>query len=194
MSRPTNIEFVDLALTQAGDRYVFGAEASADDPNPDAFDCSELIEWVGRRLDVDPRIPDGSWYQARHVRQHSTEVSIPDALATRGALLFKFSSSPYSGGRPSSAHVAISLGDGRTMEARSSRHGVGVFGNAEARGWTHAGLIPGVDYRDPEQQPAIGDGSAWEKAIDLGITNGDRPRDFATREEVAIMAMRAAGV
>lgn len=31
----------------------------------------------------------------------------------------------------------------------------------------------------------------YQEAIDLGITNWDRPNDIATREEVAIMALRA---
>lgn len=183
----TSEEFVDLALTQAGDRYVFGAEAKADDPNPKSFDCSELIEWVGRRLSVSPTIPDGSWYQARHCQKAKTLVSIEQGLETRGALLFRFSSSPFSGGRPSSSHVAISLGDGRTMEARSTREGVGVFGNASSRTWTHAGTIPGVEY-SPARFP-----DAWRRATELGIVNGLRPTDLVTREEAAIIAMRAAG-
>ena len=33
--------------------------------------------------------------------------------------------------------------------------------------------------------------SEWEQAIEMGITNGERPKDFATREEVAIMILRA---
>jgi len=33
--------FVQEALAQAGDRYVFGQEARLDDPNPTAFDTAE---------------------------------------------------------------------------------------------------------------------------------------------------------
>lgn len=137
---------LDLALAQAGDRYVFGAEVRHDDPDPETFDCSELIEWAAVRAGVSPRVPDGSWYQARHLRQHGTLITIGQALKTRGALLFRFSSSPFVGGRPKSAHVALSLGDGRTMEARSTALGVGIFPGAEQRVWTHAGLLPGVAY------------------------------------------------
>ena len=39
----------------------------------------------------------------------------------------------------------ISQGNGKTFEARSRRYGVGAF-DARDRGWTHAGLIPGLEY------------------------------------------------
>ena len=116
--------FVREALAQAGDRYVFGAEARGDDPNPTAFDCSELVQWSAHRAGVE--VPDGSWLQYRQLEQQGGAVSVEQALHTRGALLFYFSSPP-TGGRPAEAHVAISLGDGRTIEARNSRDGVGVF-------------------------------------------------------------------
>jgi hypothetical protein len=90
-------------------------------------------------------MPDGSWYQCRHSLKHGLVVPIAQAIDTPGAMLFSFSSDPLTGGRPKSAHVAVSQGDGRTIEARSTRHGVGQF-TAHNRGWTHAGLIPGVDY------------------------------------------------
>ena len=54
-------------------------------------------------------------------------MSVEQALKTRGALLFYFSQPPTGAGRPAEAHVAISLGDGRTIEARSTKDGVGVF-------------------------------------------------------------------
>ena len=152
MSVPVDA-FVDLLLSQDGDRYIFGHEVSPSDSDPDAFDCSELIEWACARLGVTPRMPDGSWYQARHVRNHGLLIPVDQAIRTRGALLFRFSSSPFTGGRPSSAHVAVSLGNGETIEARSTRHGVGRF-SAHGRGWTHAGLVPGIDYeRKPMPQP-----------------------------------------
>jgi cell wall-associated NlpC family hydrolase len=52
---------VQLALAQQGDRYAYGAETNPNDPNPSAFDCSELVEWACRRAGVQPTMPDGSW-------------------------------------------------------------------------------------------------------------------------------------
>ena len=147
MASPT--DFVNLLLSQEGDQYMFGVEASPSDSDPTAFDCSELVEWGCARLGVTPRMPDGSWYQARHCRDNGTLIDVDSARNIVGALLFRFSSSPFTGGRPRSAHVAVSQGNGQTIEARSRRLGVGQF-SALGRGWTHAGLIPGL--HQPAQQ------------------------------------------
>jgi len=136
---------VALCISQDGDEYVFGAEASVSDTNPDAFDCSELIQWSCGRAGVEPVMPDGSWIQARHCKNYDTLITVEEAIETRGALLFKFSDDPFVGARPSSSHVAMSLGNGLTIEARSSYYGVGMF-TAIDRGWTHAALIPGAIY------------------------------------------------
>lgn len=145
----TNTELVNLALTQDGDPYIFGFEVDLDDPDPPAFDCSEFVQWLCRRLQVRPTMPDGSWHQATHCRDNGTLIPVSQAITTAGALLFRFSSDPYTGNRPRSAHVAISQGDGTTIEARSTRYGLGQF-TAASRGWTHAALIPGIAYQETE--------------------------------------------
>ena len=128
--RGTAGDFVNAALAQNGDRYVYGAETNLNDRDPHTFDCSELVQWAAHQAGV--TIPDGSSNQLAHVRRHGTEISVEEALRTPGALLF----------RP--GHVAISLGDGRTIEAKGSRYGVGIF-SAHGR-FTSAGLIPGMRY------------------------------------------------
>jgi hypothetical protein len=131
--------FVQVALAQAGDRYVFGGEARLDDPNPGTFDCSELVQWAAHQAGVE--VPDGSWLQYQHMQRRGGAMSVEQALRTPGALLFRFSSSPDGSGRPAGAHVAISLGDGRTIEARSTRDGVGIF-TASAERFNYAAVIP----------------------------------------------------
>lgn len=138
-------ELLDLLLTQDGDPYVWDATASPSDSNPKAFDCSELVEWGCARLGVKPTMPDGSIYQVRHCRKHGLLISPEQAIRTAGALLFSFSADPFTGGRPKHSHVAVSQGNGKTFEARGEDYGVGAF-SALNRGWTHAGLIPGLDY------------------------------------------------
>lgn len=122
------MDFVTVALSQAGDRYVFGAEARKTDPDPDAFDCSELIEWACARVGL--TFVDGSAAQIAAAKP----ISVDQGFRTRGALLYK------------PGHIGISLGDGRSMEARNARAGVGVFRARDIR-WTRAGLVPGLRYQ-----------------------------------------------
>jgi cell wall-associated NlpC family hydrolase len=133
--------FVQSALAQAGDPYVWGSTASPTDPNPGAFDCSELVKWAAKRAGVD--VPDGSWLQYLHLKQQGATIPVEQALRTPGALLFSFSSEPTAGGgRPSQAHVAISLGDGRTIEARGRSYGVNTFDAGDR--FEYGAVIPGL--------------------------------------------------
>ncbi len=133
--------FLQNALAQAGDPYVWGASANPADPNPKAFDCSELVRWAAQRVGVD--LPDGSWLQYLQLKQQGATIPVEQALRTPGALLFSFSHEPTpGGGRPSQAHVAISLGNGRTIEARGRKYGVGSF-DAGNR-FEYAAVIPGL--------------------------------------------------
>lgn len=141
---PTARQFVDLLLSQDGDKYVWGAEASASDTNPSAFDCSELVQWGCARLGV--KAPDGSWYQARWCKMNGTLIPVQEGIDTLGALLFRFDSDPFTT-TPGNRHVAVSQGNGKTIEARGTKFGVGQFDTA-GRGWTHAGLVPGLTYGD----------------------------------------------
>jgi cell wall-associated NlpC family hydrolase len=180
-------DFVKTALSQEGDKYIFGIEVKPSDLNPQAFDCSEIVQWALARRGV--TFTDGSWLQARACKT----ISVAQGIATRGALLFRFSSNPYVGGRPTFAHVAISQGNGLTIEARSTKYGVGVF-PAAGRGWTHAGLIPGVDYTNviasgvsDWAQSAWG----WADAIDL-IAPTNAPQGIVTDERLMVFLNRLA--
>ena len=134
-------QFVSEALRQAGDPYVWGSSASPTDPNPGAFDCSELTKWAAKRVGID--LPDGSWLQYLKLKEQGALVPVEQALQTPGALLFSFSDEPTpGGGRPSQAHVAISLGDGKTIEARGKKYGVGTF-DAGNR-FEYGAIIPGL--------------------------------------------------
>lgn len=121
--------FVALAQAQAGDTYIYGVEVSLSDPNPNAFDCSELIEWAAARVGVN--FPGNSVSMIAACQP----ISVEQAIATRGALLY--TSSPYN-------HIAISLGNGMTIEAANSR--VGVVNYSAAGRFQRGGLIPGLRY------------------------------------------------
>ena len=139
----TTRQFVETALAQAGKPYVWGATASTTDPNPAAFDCSELTKWAAARSNV--TIPDGAAHQYVWLKQQGATMSVQQALQTPGALLFSFNGEPQPGlaGEPAHAHVAISLGNGKTIEAKGHAYGVGVFDAGDR--FNYAGMIPGMN-------------------------------------------------
>jgi len=122
-------------------------------------------------------------------------VPVEEAKNTPGALLFSFDREPRLGdGRTPGAHVAISLGDGATVEARNSRDGVGQFTAGDR--FQFAAVIPGISDGESavpppatvppvEPQPLLGgkdtdsDGlsDAYEQQAGFDPANRDTDRD-----------------
>jgi hypothetical protein len=140
----TTQQFLATALAEQGKPYVYGATAQISDPNPPAFDCSELTKWAAARSGV--TIPDGATAQYLYIRDHGDTMTVQQALHTPGALLFHFGHEPKNlGDIPADGHVAISLGDGvHTIESRGHAYGTNVFDNAAGRSFNFAGMIPGM--------------------------------------------------
>jgi cell wall-associated NlpC family hydrolase len=130
------------AIAQKGDRYVFGAEVPTSAADASSWDCSELVEWACAKAGVAPRVLDGAFNQWTQCRNASSLISVGDAMKTRGALLFVGDGTGT--GRDAITHVAFSLGDGTTVEARGKKWGVGCWPSANR--FNFAGRIPGVDY------------------------------------------------
>lgn len=158
-----HIETVLLqALGQQGDRYIFGTEAKASNPNPTAFDCSELVEWSCARVGVQPTVPDGAYNQWQHCRRNGLEIPVGRGIVTRGALLFVGDGT--GSGRDAITHVAWSLGDGTTIEARGAKWGVGTWPSANR--FQFAGLLPGVAYTSEEDDDmAQIDQAEWDTLV-----------------------------
>lgn len=143
---------IQLALAQVGKPYLFGAQPQSTDPNPSAFDCSSLVRWCCDRAGVAPSMPPLTYYQQIHCGLHGTLIGVEAAIGTRGALLINHrdrAGNPHTPSEPidpafySVAHIAISLGDGRTVEAANQVLDVCVR-TAYNRGWTAAATIPGI--------------------------------------------------
>lgn len=116
-------------------RYVFGSEVNLTDASPDRIDCSELVQW-GVYQQVHDSWVDGSRYQYAATKH----ISVDQAIHTKGALLFVTGS-----GSPNGIHhVAISMGNGQTAEARSTAMGCGSW-TAYGR-FQYAGLVPVLRY------------------------------------------------
>ena len=160
--------FMSSACAQEGDKYVFGApSASFDNADPKVFDCSELVRWAAGRAGVE--LHDGSWQQYLELKSMGAAISVDEAAHTPGALLFRFSSEPTAGGaRPSSAHVAISMGDGRTIEAKGRAYGV-VHDDVAGRGFDYAAVIPGISQVGDQWSPGL--------AVPTGTTLGAADED-----------------
>lgn len=117
-------EFKSFVLAQVGKPYIFGAEVDVNDPNPKAWDCSELVEISYRRQGVD--CPDGACNQVKvSTRVHSPKL---------GDLGFKQSKDGHV------YHVGIFIEPGLVVEARGSQYGVvkrdqSAFEKYDFMGW-----------------------------------------------------------
>ena len=132
--------FLAAAKDQIGDRYVYGAPRTPTAADPKTFDCSSFTQWSARQAGV--KLEGTAEYQYMQLKRSNHDIPVEQALRTKGALLFYFSSEP-SGGLPAGqAHVAISLGDGRTVEAKGTRYGVGEW-SAKHR-FNFAATVPGI--------------------------------------------------
>ncbi|RSM35350.1 hypothetical protein DMA12_44690 [Amycolatopsis balhimycina DSM 5908] len=142
--------FLDVAVAQTGDHYVWGAHAGMNDPDPTAFDCSDLVQWATHQVGVD--LPRTAWEQYEFLHKRGFTIPVDQAIHTPGALLFSFSSDPDKG-LPAHNHVAISLGNGRTMEAKGTQYGVGSW-EANTKRFQYAVVIPGVSDGGAGSHPA----------------------------------------
>jgi cell wall-associated NlpC family hydrolase len=133
--------FLSSAQAQSGDQYIFGVMDRLDDPNPKAFDCSMLVEWSAHQAGVD--LPRNAWDQYRFLHEHGAVIPVDQAIHTPGALLFSFNTDPNGSHAPVQQHVAISLGNGKTIEARGSQYPVGSF-DATPKRFQYAAVIPGI--------------------------------------------------
>lgn len=126
--------FIDIAVQQAGDKYQWGHGRGNED-DPSSFDCSGLIYFAARKVGV--KVGGTAYEQWRQAES----MSVEEALRTPGALLFVGDGTGT--GRGAITHVAISLGDGRTIEARGKAFGVVTVDAAtNARRFDFAGRIP----------------------------------------------------
>lgn len=172
-------ELLLCAIAQRGDAYVFGAEVPLTAQDGTAWDCSELVEWASARAGVSPPVPDGAFNQWVQIKRANRLISVREGLQTRGALLFVGDGTGV--GRDAITHVAFSLGDGTTIEARGARWGVGCW--TAAGRFSFAGLLVGVDYSGtvkpltPPPAPAV---PPFPGTTELGAT-GDAVRQVQSR-------------
>lgn len=99
------------------------------------------VSWAASRCGV--HFVDGARNQRDACKAHGTLIPVAEGRATFGALLFRIDE------HPGKDHVAISLGNGHTFEARGKDFGVNIFSTA-GRKWTQAGFVPGLERGEPD--------------------------------------------
>jgi len=138
--------FVNQALKAEGDTYAYGTARDLSNPDPSAFDCSGLVVWAAKQSGYEA--PGFGNTNAEGLYQFTKktggELTPEEAKKQKGALLFRKEEGA------AAHHVAISLGDGTTMEAKGTKEGVGQFPERDT--WNTAGVLPGMSAAvgDPE--------------------------------------------
>jgi N-acetylmuramoyl-L-alanine amidase len=149
-------ELAELAGRHVGERYILGVHVPKDNASwKGPWDCAEFASWVvyqcvGVLVGCTSNSASastvgacsGAW--ARDAEYSLRRISLGQAKAVAGAVLIRRP-------RPGAVgHVAISRGDGTTVEAHSQGRGV-INGSIDGRRWDLAVLAPAVEY--PSELP-----------------------------------------
>jgi murein L,D-transpeptidase YcbB/YkuD len=151
---------LDLASTRVGEDYV-NVQVPKDDANwHGPWDCAEFMSWLVYQLSgrlygcIDDNDPPASAdaYTGAWKRDSATlgrRISWEDAAATEGAILLRYPPQPGTMG-----HIAVSDGNGGTVEARGRAYGV-CRASADGRDWDTGVLLPGFTYGPPRAGLAV---------------------------------------
>lgn len=148
----TGEQFIAMARQHIGEPYRLGALAPKDDRlwrGP--WDCAEFASWLTWQICgilfgcVDNQAPPhkadaytGAW--VRDARAAGIIITPEIASRTAGAWIIRIPVISTLG------HVALSDGNGGTIEAYSTARGV-IAGKISGRRWDLGALLPGVAYR-----------------------------------------------
>jgi N-acetylmuramoyl-L-alanine amidase len=149
---PKGSDIINLARTRIGSQYVFGVLAPKDDRNyPGPWDCAEFVSWVLYQLtgklygctnnNGNPHTADAySGHFARDIKNGTLiPISLDEAKRTVGAILVRVAEGELVG------HVAFSEGNGKTVEANSTKYGT-IESHIDGRRWDLAAKVPGIEH------------------------------------------------
>lgn len=144
-------DILSIAEAHIGEKYILGAVVDYKNPNwKGPWDCAEFATWCtfqaykvlyGCDADGTPGSANtGDWKTQSSSRGRL--ISLDEAKKTPGAFLLRYPASESK----RIGHIVISAGDGSTIEAADTKHGVirGVVDGG--RRWDTGILIPGVEY------------------------------------------------
>ena len=134
--------FLLTLLKQVGKPYIYGAEVLLDNPNPSAFDCSELVQWALAQAGLTHvcDLPIKRFDGAGNQFLNSRTVPISVAREHLGALLFIQDKEAYATKPARIGHVGVVIAPGYVVEARGRNYGVVISKITER--WNLASKIP----------------------------------------------------
>jgi N-acetylmuramoyl-L-alanine amidase len=143
------IDFINLAKTRLGEKYVFGADVPLSDTNwHGPWDCAEFVTWVVYQTTgkiygcinnnaLNPEPYTGGWVHDLD-RGLVIDVGVKKAAAAVGGILLRFGNS--------GKHIVFSQGSGLTVEAKGKAYGVVESKIGNLASWDYGIFIPGVTY------------------------------------------------
>jgi N-acetylmuramoyl-L-alanine amidase len=144
----TGNQVLAIAQKHIGEKYVLGSLAPIGNPNfKGPWDCAEFVTWCVYQVSglvvgsKDGDAYTGFW--ADDIKTKCTKITVEKAAKITGAILLRRPVS--SGANKRMGHIAISDGNGRTVEAMDKNHGV-TAGKISGRVWDTGLLIKGIDY------------------------------------------------
>ncbi|RYF26591.1 MAG: hypothetical protein EOO42_01115 [Flavobacteriales bacterium] len=145
-------DLILFAKQYIGSKYVLGVLVPKNKADYNgAFDCAEFVAYciyqvygflygcLNNQTKNLTKADAYTGYFDRDVKALGIEISIDEAARTPGAILLRVASGSSMG------HIAISLGNGQTVEAHSTNKGV-IISVVTGRRWTKAFLLPTVEY------------------------------------------------
>jgi hypothetical protein len=154
----TGDDIVFLGDKHVGEPYALGARVpkdAADYKGP--WDCTEFVSWLYYQVfgilygcDNNQGNPhtyetySGSWARDAHTLGHI--ITVEEAKATPGAAILRFAGSGEVG------HIAVSDGNGGTVEAHGRTDGI-TNSVVDGRRWDMGILVPGVTYKSNQIIP-----------------------------------------
>jgi N-acetylmuramoyl-L-alanine amidase len=153
----TGNDIVLLGDKHVGEPYVLGTLVPKDDANyKGPWDCAEFVSWLyyqtfGILYGTDT-VNGYSAYWSRDANTLGQIITIEEAKSTPGAAILRLA------GNGEVGHIAVSDGNGGTVEAHGKEDGI-TNSVVDGRRWDMGVLVPGVTYNPnpilPFRPPSI---------------------------------------
>lgn len=141
-------QFIDLAYQHLGESYVSPCTIPLADSNyKGPWDCAEFITYIvyqvtGKAFGFRGDQSYTGYWQEDVINNIVISFDIEEAIVTKGAILLRY---PNVHPEKPRGHIVFSLGNGKTIEAKSPQKGVSE-GKISNRIWDCGIKIPNVEY------------------------------------------------